>query len=71
MTLETLLTQLPSALRKLDPRHLWRSPVMFIVWIGSVITTVIAVANPTVFAWVVAGVSQPPNESVGQFQVGI
>jgi len=53
MTLHSLLTQLPSALRKLDPRHLWRSPVMFIVWIGSVMTTVIAVADPSVFAWVV------------------
>lgn len=53
MNLSTLLSQLPSALRKLDPRHLWRSPVMFIVWIGSVMTTVIAIADPTVFAWVV------------------
>ena len=26
--------QLPEALRKLDPRHLWRSPVMFLVWLG-------------------------------------
>ncbi|GAA3528261.1 potassium-transporting ATPase subunit KdpB [Aeromicrobium panaciterrae] len=53
MTLSALLSQLPSALRKLDPRHLWRSPVMFIVWIGSVMTTVIAIADPSVFAWVV------------------
>ena len=54
MTLSTLLSQLPAALRKLDPRHLWRSPVMFIVWIGSVMTTVIAISDPSVFAWVVA-----------------
>ena len=44
MTLQLLfkqmLAQLPAALRKLDPRHLWRSPVMFIVWLGSVATTV-------------------------------
>ncbi|MDR7085765.1 K+-transporting ATPase ATPase B chain [Aeromicrobium panaciterrae] len=53
MTLSTLLSQLPAALRKLDPRHLWRSPVMFIVWIGSVMTTVIAISDPSVFAWVV------------------
>ena len=46
MTLSTLLSQLPAALRKLDPRHLWRSPVMFIVWIGSVMTTVIAISDP-------------------------
>ncbi len=53
MTLQSLMSQLPSALRKLDPRHLWRSPVMFIVWVGSVMTTVIAIADPSVFAWVV------------------
>ena len=53
MTLTTLLSQLSPALRKLDPRHLWRSPVMFIVWIGSVMTTVIAIADPSAFAWVV------------------
>ena len=44
------LRQLPSALRKLDPRHLWRSPVMFLVWLGSVLTTVVAVAEPSVFS---------------------
>src|SRR5215468_8221549 len=41
----------PDALRKLDPRTLWRNPVMFIVEIGSVFTTVLAIAHPTVFAW--------------------
>jgi K+-transporting ATPase ATPase B chain len=54
MTLTSLsrqmLTQLPAALRKLDPRHLWRSPVMFIVWLGSVATTVAALVDPSVFA---------------------
>ncbi|KRC66580.1 potassium transporter KtrB [Aeromicrobium sp. Root236] len=54
MTLHSLLSQLPQALLKLDPRHLWRSPVMFIVWIGSLMTTVIAVTDPSVFAWTVA-----------------
>ncbi|WP_344204242.1 potassium-transporting ATPase subunit KdpB [Aeromicrobium alkaliterrae] len=46
-----LLAQLPSALRKLDPRHLWRSPVMFVVWVGSVATTLVALTDPSVFAW--------------------
>jgi len=50
MTLNQLFSQLPAALIKLDPRHLWRSPVMFIVWLGSVATTIIAIADPTVFA---------------------
>ncbi len=54
MTLHSLFSQLPQALRKLDPRHLWRSPVMFIVWLGSVLTTVIAVTDPSVFAWTIA-----------------
>ena len=58
MTLSTLLpmlvAQLPQALRKLDPRHLWRSPVMFVVWTGSVATTVVALADPSVFAGFIA-----------------
>jgi K+-transporting ATPase ATPase B chain len=35
------------ACKKLDPRHLWRNPVMLIVEIGAVITTVILIANLT------------------------
>jgi K+-transporting ATPase ATPase B chain len=46
-----LLRSIPDALRKLDPRTLWRNPVMFIVEIGSVFTTILAVIHPTVFAW--------------------
>ncbi len=41
----------PDALRKLDPRTLWRNPVMFIVEVGSVFTTVLAIGHPSVFAW--------------------
>ena len=37
---------LPDALRKLNPRTLWRNPVMFIVEIGAVFTTVLAIARP-------------------------
>ena len=54
MTLQQLLSQLPAALIKLDPRHLWRSPVMFIVWLGSVATTVIAISDPSIFALALA-----------------
>src|SRR6476620_6875051 len=46
-----LWRSLPDALRKLDPRTLWRNPVMFIVEIGAAWSTVLAVANPTWFAW--------------------
>ncbi|RZK95990.1 MAG: K(+)-transporting ATPase subunit B [Rhodococcus sp. (in: high G+C Gram-positive bacteria)] len=48
-----LLTALPGAVRKLDPRHLARNPVMFVVFVGSVVTTVMAVADPSVFSWAV------------------
>src|SRR6185437_14154782 len=41
----------PDALRKLDPRTLWRNPVMFIVEIGAAWSTVLAFMNPTWFAW--------------------
>jgi K+-transporting ATPase ATPase B chain len=37
---------LPGAARKLDPRILWRNPVMFIVEIGAVLTTILAVVQP-------------------------
>jgi K+-transporting ATPase ATPase B chain len=46
---------LPGALRKLDPRVMARNPVMFVVEIGSVVTTVSAVAHPGVFAWSITG----------------
>ena len=46
-----LWRSLPDALRKLDPRTLWRNPVMFVVEIGSVFTTVLAVLQPSLFAW--------------------
>jgi potassium-transporting ATPase ATP-binding subunit len=42
---------LPDALRKLNPRTLWRNPVMFIVEIGAVWSTILAVADPSWFAW--------------------
>ncbi|MBW8730915.1 MAG: potassium-transporting ATPase subunit B, partial [Terrabacter sp.] len=41
----------PEAVRKLDPRHVWHSPVVFVVWIGSLLTTVDAVVDPSWFAW--------------------
>ena len=37
---------LPQAFAKLDPRHTFRSPVIFVVWVGSVLTTVLAVQGP-------------------------
>ncbi|MCX6465305.1 MAG: potassium-transporting ATPase subunit KdpB, partial [Pseudonocardiales bacterium] len=49
-----LVAALPEALRKLDPRAQLRNPVMFVVWVGSVLTTVLTVLEPSVFAVLVA-----------------
>ena len=48
-----LLKSTPDALRKLDPRTLWRNPVMFIVEVGAVWSTVLAVRESTWFAWLI------------------
>ncbi|MFC9019681.1 potassium-transporting ATPase subunit KdpB [Streptomyces albidoflavus] len=50
-----MLRALPAALRKLDPRVMVKSPVMFVVLVGSVVTTGLALADPTDwFGWAVA-----------------
>ncbi|MFF7359642.1 potassium-transporting ATPase subunit KdpB [Streptomyces sp. NPDC008125] len=49
-----LLTSFPEAVRKLDPRVMVKSPVMFVVLIGSVLTTVLAATDPTDwFGWAI------------------
>jgi K+-transporting ATPase ATPase B chain len=40
--------------RKLDPRRMVRNPVMFVVWVGSLLTTGLAVREPSAFAWAIA-----------------
>ncbi|MEE4422196.1 potassium-transporting ATPase subunit KdpB [Streptomyces bugieae] len=50
-----LVTSLPDAIRKLDPRVMVKSPVMFVVLVGSVVTTVLALKDPgSWFGWVIA-----------------
>jgi K+-transporting ATPase ATPase B chain len=49
-----LWLSLPAALRKLDPRTQLRNPVMFVVWVGSVVVTVSAIVQPSGFAWLIA-----------------
>ncbi|MET8757609.1 potassium-transporting ATPase subunit KdpB [Lentzea sp. NPDC004782] len=49
-----LLTSFPDALRKFDPRYQLRNPVMFVVWVGSLLVTVFAIGNPSVFTVLVA-----------------
>jgi len=46
-----LLTSLPDALRKLDPRVMVRNPVMFVVEVGAVASTIFAVTDSSVFVW--------------------
>ncbi|MEV4708650.1 potassium-transporting ATPase subunit KdpB [Actinoplanes sp. NPDC049316] len=48
-----LWQSLPTAVMKLDPRVMWRNPVMFIVEIGAVFTTVLSIVDPSVFAWII------------------
>ncbi|MET9600893.1 potassium-transporting ATPase subunit KdpB [Streptomyces sp. NPDC006459] len=51
---KALLKSFPDAVRKLDPRIMIKSPVMFVVLIGSVVTTVLAVKDPTDwFGWAI------------------
>ncbi|MCF6388098.1 potassium-transporting ATPase subunit KdpB [Mycobacterium sp. MBM] len=50
-----LWKSLPEAVRKLDPRTMWRNPVMFIVEIGAVWSTVLAVTDPSWFSWLIVG----------------
>lgn len=53
--LKQLITSLPDALRKLDPRVMIKSPVMFVVLVGSVLTTIFAITDPTNwFGWAIA-----------------
>ncbi|MFE9671157.1 potassium-transporting ATPase subunit KdpB, partial [Microbispora bryophytorum] len=48
-----LVRSLPDAVRKLNPVTLWRNPVMFVVEVGAAFTTVLAIADPSLFAWAI------------------
>ena len=41
----------PMRVVKLDPRVMVKNPVMFVVEVGSVLTTYLAIVHPSVFAW--------------------
>ncbi|MFE6744097.1 potassium-transporting ATPase subunit KdpB [Streptomyces tubercidicus] len=50
-----LVKSFPDAIRKLDPRVMVKSPVMFVVEVGSVLTTVFACTSPSDgFGWAIA-----------------
>ncbi|MEU6929288.1 potassium-transporting ATPase subunit KdpB [Streptomyces sp. NPDC046374] len=49
-----LIASFPDAIRKLDPRVMVKSPVMFVVLVGSVVTTGLAIKNPgDWFGWAI------------------
>ncbi|MEU8502480.1 potassium-transporting ATPase subunit KdpB [Streptomyces lavendulae] len=51
---KALLKSFPDAVKKLDPRIMIKSPVMFVVLVGSVVTTVLAIKDPTDwFGWAI------------------
>ncbi len=52
---EQLLRSLPNAFRKLDPRVMVKSPVMFVVLVGSVLTTAFSCQDPgDWFGWAIS-----------------
>jgi K+-transporting ATPase ATPase B chain len=46
LTPQLLLEAIPGTFRKLDPRLMWRNPVMFVVEVGAALTTAYAIAEP-------------------------
>ncbi|MFE4869983.1 potassium-transporting ATPase subunit KdpB [Streptomyces sp. NPDC056682] len=51
---KALVKSFPDAVRKLNPKTMIKSPVMFVVEIGSVLTTVLAIKNPgDWFGWAI------------------
>ena len=51
---EILIRAARDSLLKLDPRRMAGNPVMFVVELGSVLVTLLAIKDPTLFAWLVA-----------------
>lgn len=45
-----MLKALPDAIKRLDPRIMVRNPVMFVVQVGSVFSTVLAILHPSLFS---------------------
>jgi K+-transporting ATPase ATPase B chain len=64
-SLRQLVAALPGALRKLDPRLMWRNPVMFIVEVGAALTTAVAIAEPFIGFEKSGGSTLAPSFSAG------
>ncbi|MGW0228569.1 potassium-transporting ATPase subunit KdpB [Actinopolymorpha singaporensis] len=50
-----LLSSLPQAFAKLDPRTMVRSPVMFVVEVGAVLSTGLTIFHSSLFGWLIVG----------------
>ncbi|QNQ90684.1 potassium-transporting ATPase subunit KdpB [Corynebacterium poyangense] len=50
MNTQTLISSLPLALKKLDPRIQARNPVMLVVWVGASVSTLWSVFHPSLFS---------------------
>ncbi len=55
MTTGLLLHALPAAFRKLDPRVLWHNPVMFVVEVGSVLSSAFLITDWSLFGGLLVG----------------
>jgi len=53
LTTAQVAQAIPGALRKLDPRALLATPVMLIVEVGALATTVLSILEPSVMGWLV------------------
>ncbi|WP_229670156.1 potassium-transporting ATPase subunit KdpB [Microlunatus endophyticus] len=51
--------------RKLDPRQEWHNPVMFIVWLGAALITILAIAEPFLGGPAASGGSPVPGSFTG------
>lgn len=51
---ELLAASAREAVGKLHPRELVKKPVLFVVAVGSVLTTLSALVHPSVFTWVIS-----------------
>jgi potassium-transporting ATPase ATP-binding subunit len=64
-SLGQMVAALPGAFRKLDPRLMWHNPVMFVVEIGAVLTTAIAIAEPFLGSETTGGTTLAPSFTIG------
>jgi K+-transporting ATPase ATPase B chain len=68
-SVDQVLTAVPGAFRKLDPRLMWRNPVMLIVEVGAALTTALAIAEPFLGGPETSGGSAVPASFTGGIAV--